>query len=135
MQIELVQHILADAFQQPWVAWAALLSGPSAFIILCVLQVINDKRYQRKEEHDSVVKRLEQADRENMRAIEKLQESTTLQHETLRTSLHNLRGDMNSGFLNITQVVNDGILKISTEVAETRGRIAGSSRDHNKEQS
>ncbi len=122
-----------------WTDYAPLWGFGATGLVLVVGALFyfkGDNRWERREEaatkakalareHEDTVKRLEAADIENRHAIEKLSDATREQHEQLRASLHAFRNDVNAGFLNVNKTVTDGILKISTEVAEMRGRVSG----------
>lgn len=134
---------LALSIEPAWLGWVAVFIGPVTLLFGGAAYFKLDNRYETKDdaiekalrlknEHEEAVKRLEAADIENAKAIKEVADTFKAAHEAIRVSLGNVRNDMNSGFTNITNTVNAGVLSLTAEVAEMRGRLAGAAGFHNK---
>lgn len=80
---------------------------------------------RRLDEADAALRQLLAKDREDTRRdIAELSKSVESQEASSRESIHKLRGDMNAGFLRLTDAITQGVLSLTKEVGVMQGRLA-----------
>lgn len=116
--------------------WASLIGTGVIALVGIVFHFYGDARWVRKpdaetkavaakEALDREVKELKEADAQVKKAIEELAATVKDQDTTARADMTSLRREMNEGLTGIKDAVNAGILALTKEVSEMRGRLAG----------